>query len=116
MAYQRPPAWVYAHPELMVGEFVDRVMEAGWSWRGGPVTVISWYRGPDRNRAAGGDRFSQHLIATGADFQTTSRRDGFDLEDHFRRHRLIAVPTGTSGMAVHAQLHAAGFLRRLLRA
>ena len=107
--FQRAPAWAY---QLFPAQsFVDKASAAGARWRGGPVDVISWYRDTRRNRAAGGDEFSQHLIALAADFQPRPG-DQRALLAELRRAGLFAF---RSGGAVHAQLNGAGYLEAWLR-
>ena len=77
---------------------------------GSQVGVSSWFRTPDANRDAGGDRESQHLFALAWDVVTPVHL--LDAVAQVARGAgLIAVPNPREGI-VHLQLFPAGALAR----
>lgn len=94
-------------PELR--EFLDRVER---TWLASPFQTTSWWRSVDRNRAVGGERFSQHLVGLGLDAVPTNGTTTEDLQLAAQRAGLRAFPASRH---VHLQLWPAGQLEQLLR-
>jgi hypothetical protein len=103
--YQSPPADFvrYWYPEIW--EFVTRVNRASQEC---PFQVTSWWRSENDNDRVGGNRYSQHLIATGVDAVPIAPYTKAHLATAFRRQGLVTVDQYR--FHVHAQLYPAGFL------
>lgn len=85
-----------------------------------PVRVTSWWRSGERNRAAGGNPASQHLVGAAIDLVSPglSRDQFLPLVAAAAGQYGAVVPqvaSATSGRSVHVQAWPAGQLARLLR-
>lgn len=59
-------------PAGIIERFIGPMRAVARTWAavaalGLPITVTSWYRGQERNAAAGGQEFSQHLLGCAMD-------------------------------------------------
>lgn len=87
---------------------------------GGQVRITAWHRNPAENRAAGGERFSQHLLGTAIDFTLGTPPGSLLLQPQLfaavvplaRERGLAAVKSGSG--AVHLQALPFGTAERLL--
>jgi hypothetical protein len=109
MGYTAPPQNIvyFWYPEIR--DFVGRVNRASFEC---PFWVTSWWRSEGDNDRVGGNKFSQHLIATGVDLVARAPYSNAHLNAALRRQGLI---TDTNyPKHVHAQLYPAGFLKNWL--
>lgn len=104
---EAPPPWALYYFGSEIQRFV-RALEA--SWYLAPWTPTSWWRSQNSNLAAGGNRYSQHLIALAVDAQPIGGASLRQLQAAFEQQGLVAVRYQTH---VHAQLWEAGRLEKL---
>jgi len=95
-----PPSWLLAWPP--VGDFLARVRRVE-----ADATPSSWWRSVAENAGVGGHPYSQHLLATAADFVAARGWTNEELAAAARRAGLIAIDEGDH---VHLQLFPAGTL------
>jgi len=103
VSVQVPPPWLLAWSQVQAFLALVRRVEAD-------ATPSSWWRGLADNARVGGHPFSQHLVATAADFvpgRTGRTWTNTELAAAARRAGLIAIDEGDH---VHLQLHPAGTL------
>lgn len=102
-----PPTWlVWQLDRLIPGIWPAFIGAANAGLLPGAI-VTSWWRTPTKNRALGGSRESQHLVALAFDAVHT---DPSALSASLSRQGFIVVPSGRG--AVHAQAYPAGLLSR----
>lgn len=82
-----------------LGAFIDRVLAVHART---PLGVTSWWRDPRRNSEAGGDFYSQHLIATAVDVVPLFR--GVTVEEIVRAAQAVGLVPVVEDDHVHLQL------------
>lgn len=80
----------------------------------GELYPTSWWRDAVANWDAGGDEYSQHLLALALDIGGSAEGLSSILQSA-RAEGLIAVDERATEGIVHVQLYPAGFLEGLLR-
>lgn len=107
-----PPHVVDLVGTSLLIEFVELIEDVGRAFPG--LTANSWWRDPESNRRAGGDRFSQHLAALAADLQIPAGVDRDAVTLMLRRQNLVAVPFGRAAIHVQGFPASVGLVRRFL--
>ncbi len=111
MAARYPPDEIVRRWRTEIHAFLTLVLRAVRGIRG-TLYPTSWHRNQIENWDAGGDEFSQHLVALALDIGGDAEALSALIESA-RGVGLVAVDERAAVGIVHVQLHPAGFLRSL---
>jgi len=111
MAVRYPPNDLIQEWGAEIHAFLWALLQAVRGLRGN-LYPTSWHRNALENYEAGGDEFSQHLVALALDIGGDAEILGEALEST-RRVGLIAVDERASVGIIHVQRYPAGYLEGL---